>query len=153
MKGWLLDTNVIASLSAPDGAPTVKAWATSQDEQSFFLSVLTLAEYDNAIHQLPEGDPQRLRYAANRDAIEDRFGDRVLPLDDTVVRRWGALAGRIKRDIGHPPAVIDTMLAATAIERQLYLVTRNAKDVRHTGAAVFNPWDDDPTDFPVAAAQ
>lgn len=153
MKGWLLDTNVIASLSAPDGAPTVKAWAASQDEKRFFLSVLTLAEYDKGIHQLPDGDPRRLRYAANRDAIAARFGDRVISLNDAVVRCWGALAGRIKRDIGHPPAVIDTMLAATAIERQFYLVTRNAKDVWHTGAVVFNPWDDDPADFPITAVQ
>jgi hypothetical protein len=43
--------------------------------------------------------------------------------------------------------VIDTLLAATAIEAQLYLVTRNARDVRHTGAAIFNPWEDDAADF------
>lgn len=45
--------------------------------------------------------------------------------------------------------MIDTLLAATAIEAQLYMVTRNVKDVLHTGAVVFNPWDDDPTRFPL----
>lgn len=149
MKGWLLDTNVIASLAAPTGAPSVKAWAAGQDEALLFLSVLTLAEYDKGIHQLPEADSLRVRYAANRDAIEARFRGRLLPLSDAVVRRWGALAGRIKRDTGHPPTVIDTLLAATAIEAQLYFVTRNTKDVRHTGAAVFNPWEDDAADFPL----
>lgn len=139
MRGWLLDTNVIASLSAPNGAPTVKAWAASQDETRFYLSVLTLADYDNGIHQLADDDPQRLRYAANRDAIEAPFADRVIPLSNAIVRRWGALAGRIKRDTGHPPFVIDALLAATAIEAQLYLVTRNTKDVRHAGVTVFNP--------------
>ncbi len=150
MKGWLLDTNVIASLAAPGGAPSVKAWASSQEEARFHLSILTLAEYDKGIHQLSDDDPLRVRYAANRDAIETRFGDRVIPLTDAIVRRWGALAGRIRRDTGHPPPVIDTLLAATAIEAQLYLVTRNTRDVRHTGAAVFNPWEDDPTNFTVA---
>jgi len=143
----LLDTNVIASLSAPNGAPTVKAWAARQDEARFHLSVLTLAEYDKGIHQLADGDPLRARYAANRDAIEARFGDRILGLTDAIVRRLGALAGRIKRDSGHPPSVIDTLLAATSIEAKLFLVTRNTKDVRHTGAAVFNPWEDDVADF------
>lgn len=151
MRGWLLDTNVIASLSAPNGAPTVKAWASGQDESQFYLSVLTLAEYDKGIHQLADDDPQRIRYAANRDAIEARFGDRVISLSDAIVRRWGELAGRIKRDTGHPPSVVDTLLAATAIEAQLYLVTRNTKDVRHTGVAAFNPWNDDPTNFVVTA--
>jgi toxin FitB len=143
VRGWLLDTNVIASLAAPTGAPSVKAWASAQDESRMFLSVLTLAEYDKGIHQLPDEDPRRVRYAANRDAIQARFSGRVLPVSDAVVRRWGALAGRIKRDTGQPPSVIDTLLAAMAIEAQLYLVTRNARDVRHTGAAIFNPWEDD----------
>jgi toxin FitB len=147
VRGWLLDTNVIASLAAPTGAPSVKAWASAQDESRMFLSVLTLAEYDKGIHQLPDEDPRRVRYAANRDAIQARFSGRVLPVSDAVVRRWGALAGRIKRDTGHPPSVIDTLLAATAIEVQLFLVTRNTRDVRHTGAAVFNPWEDNAAEF------
>ncbi len=143
MIGWLLDTNVIASLSAPGGAPSVKAWANGQDEARFYLSVITLAEFDKGIAQLAEDDPNRVRHAASRDAIADRFGRRVLSLSDAVVRRWGALAGRIRRETGHPPPVIDTLLAATAIEHRLFLVTRNTGDVRHTGAAVFNPWVDD----------
>ncbi len=149
MRGWLLDTNVIGSLAAADGAPSVKAWAEGQDEARFYISVLTLAEYDKGIHQLADDNPLRARYRASRDAIEARFGPRVLPLGNAVVRRWGELAGRIKRDTGHPPSVIDTLLAATAIEAGLYFATRNVKDVRHTGAAVFNPWQDDAADFPI----
>ncbi|HKM60880.1 MAG TPA: hypothetical protein VJY39_00185 [Acidisphaera sp.] len=34
------------------------------------------------------------------------------------------------------------LLAATAIEHDLCLVTRNVRDVRHSGAVVFNPWMD-----------
>jgi len=147
LRGWLLDTNIIASLTSPGGAPTVKAWVAAQDEQTLFLSVLSMGEYDKGIHQLPEDDPRRARYAANRDAIEARFGARVLPVSNAVIRRWGAISGRIKRETGHPPPVIDTMLAATALEANLYLVTRNAKDVTGTAAVVFNPWGDDPAAF------
>ncbi len=147
MRGWLLDTNVIASLATPAGAPSVKAWASAQEEARLFLSVLTLAEYDKGVHQLADDDPRRHRYAASRDAIEARFNGRLLPVSDAVVRRWGGLAGRIRRDTGHPPPVIDTLLAATAIEARLYFVTRNSKDVRHTGVVVFNPWEDDPARF------
>jgi predicted nucleic acid-binding protein len=46
--------------------------------------------------------------------------------------------------------VIDTLLAATALENELFLVTRNTKDVKHSGAAAFNPWEDDPAQFPLA---
>ena len=149
MRGWLLDTNALASLAAPDGAPSVKGWAAAQDESRMYLSVLTLAEYDQGIHQLADDDPLRLRYTDNRDAIEARFAGRVLGLSNSVVRRWGALSGRIRRDMRHPPAVIDALLAATAIEARLYLVTRNTRDMRYTGAVVFNPWSDDPAEFPL----
>ena len=147
----MLDTKVIASIAAPNGAPTVKAWAAAQDEQHLYLSILTLAEYDKSIHNLADDDPLRQRYAMNRDAIEARFAGRVISLSDAVTRRWGALAGRIRRDTGRPSSVIDTMLAATAIEAQLYLVTRNTRDVAATGAQIFDPWVDDPTGFPLGA--
>lgn len=149
MRAWLLDTNIIASLSAPNGAPSVKRWAEAQEEAQLYLSVITLAEYEKGIHRLEENDPLRARYAANLDAIEARFAGRVLPLDNAIVRRWGALSGRIKRETGHPPPVIDTLLAATALESGLYLVTRNTRDVRHTGVTAFDPWTDDPADFPL----
>jgi predicted nucleic acid-binding protein len=45
--------------------------------------------------------------------------------------------------------VIDTLLAASAIEQDLYLATRNVADVANSGAAFFNPWKDDPARFPI----
>jgi len=140
LNGWLLDTNVIASLSATDGAPSVKSWAGQIEESRLWLSVLTLAEYDKGIARLTDDDPSRGRFILARDALERRFSGRVLGLSDSVVRRWGDISGRVKRDTGHPPPVIDTMLAATAIEHRLVLVTRNLKDVAHSGAQIFSPW-------------
>lgn len=147
MIGWLLDTNVLASLINPNGAPSVKAWAETQSEARMYISVLTLGEYDKGIHALDEDRPDRARYIGARDALEARFQGRILSLEDRIVRAWGAIAGRVKASTGHAPSVIDTMLAATAIDARLYLVTRNVKDVRHSGAAVFNPWDDRAEDF------
>ena len=149
MIGWLVDTNVIASLIAPNGAPSVKTWARIVDERCLFLSVLTLAEYDKGIANLAGDDPNVQRYIAARDALEARFAGRILSLSDSIVRRWGAISGRVKRDIGHPPPVIDTLIAATAIEADLYLVSRNTKDLQHSGAAVFDPWRDDIPAFPL----
>lgn len=138
--GWLLDTNVIASLIAPSGAPSVKAWAREQDEGAMFLSVLTLAEYDKGIAKLPTDSPDCARYQAALDALEARFAGRILPVSDAIVRRWGVLSGRIHRQAGVPPPVIDTLLAATALQHDLVLVTRNTRDVAASGARLFNPW-------------
>ena len=86
------------------------------DERRLFISVLTLAEYDKGIANLAGDDPNVQRFIAARDALEARFTARILSLSDPVVRRWGAISGRVKRETGHPPPVIDTLLAATAIE-------------------------------------
>jgi predicted nucleic acid-binding protein len=150
LKGWLLDTNVVAALINPRGAPSVKSWAAGQDESLFHISVLTLAEYDKGIHNLADDHEERPRYIAARDALEERIGERVLPLDNQIVRRWGRISGEVRRASGHAPPVIDTMLAATAIEHDLYLVTRNVKDARPSGASLFDPWNDDPAKFPLS---
>jgi predicted nucleic acid-binding protein len=148
--GWLLDTNVVATIINPRGAPTVKAWAAAQDESRFFLSVLTLAEYDKGIHNLAEDHLDRPRHIAARDHLAARFSGRILSVSDGIVRRWGVISGRTKRLTAHAPPVIDTVFAATAIEHDLYLVTRNVKDVALSGVSVLDPWNDDPARFPLS---
>jgi predicted nucleic acid-binding protein len=148
--GWLLDTNVVAALIHPAGAPSVKSWAAEQDEHRLHLSILTIGEYEKGIHNMPAGHPDRPRHMATRDGLLARFQGRILPVSDAVVRRWGVISGTTKRATGHSPSVIDTMLAATALETKLYLVTRNVKDVQHSGAMVFDPWNDDPSRFPLS---
>ena len=151
MIGWLLDTNVVAALIDPNGPRNVKSWVAAQPERRIFLSILTFGEYDKGIHNVADDHPARPRYIASRDRLMERFAGRILSVEDAVVRRWGELSGRVKRLTGQAPPVIDTLFAATAVEHDLYLATRNVRDVRDSGAAVFNPWTDDPTAFPLRA--
>jgi toxin FitB len=148
--GWLLDTNVVSTIINPNGAPTVKAWASVQDENRFFLSVLTLGEYDKGIYNVPDDHPNRPRFIAARDGLAARFAGRILSVGDLVVRRWGVASGIAKRLTGHSPPVIDMLFAATAPVHDLYLVTRNVGDVRTSGAQIFNPWTDDPAKCPLS---
>lgn len=149
MNGWLLDTNVIAEISRTRPDPNVEKWIKSQPEYLLFLSILTIGEYHKGIEHLPSGDKRRATIRRGVVALERRFSGRVLSLADKIVVRWGAISGEVKRQIGHSPSVIDTMLAATAIEHNLYLATRNVIDVQLSGAVVFNPWKDDPAQFPL----
>ncbi len=149
MNGWLLDTNVIAEVRGARPDANVLNWFAAQPEHLLFLSVLTFGEYRKGLELLPPADPRRVRVHATIAAVETRFSGRALSLSDNIVMRWGAISGETKRLTGHPPPVIDTLIAATAIENNLYLATRNVDDVRHSGAAIFNPWIDDPKDFPI----
>ena len=149
MIGWLLDTNVTAEVSGARPDPHVEQWIASQPEHTLFLSILTIAEYQKGIHHLPPGDPFRPRLQQSVIALEARFAGRVLSVSDQIALRWGAISGEVKRLTCHPPSVIDTLLAATALEHNFYFATRNVVHVAHSGAMVFNPWTDDSGRFPL----
>jgi predicted nucleic acid-binding protein len=149
VNGWLLDTNVISEVSRAKPDPKVERWIKALPEHTLFLSILTIGEYQKGIRHLPPGDKLRPRLQRAVVALEARFSGRVLSVSDQIVLRWGAISGEIKRLTGHSPSVIDTLLAATAIEHDLYLATRNVVHVANSGAAVFNPWKDNPEQFTV----
>jgi predicted nucleic acid-binding protein len=150
MRGWLLDTNVIAELTRDRCDPRVRAWAQAQPEERLFISVLTLGEYRKGIANLPDNDLASIRYRDMLDRLQERFADRVIDVTSEIAMAWGVISGTVKRMTGHPPPVIDTLLAATAMRSSLYLATRNVRDVQHSGAAVFNPWSDDIAGFPMS---
>jgi predicted nucleic acid-binding protein len=62
------------------------------------------------------------------------YRDRILAVDVAVAKRWGILA----HQAGNSGA--DILLAATAIEHHLTVVTRNERHFIPTGAATVNPW-------------
>ncbi|MFP5206424.1 MAG: type II toxin-antitoxin system VapC family toxin [Acidobacteriota bacterium] len=149
MNGWLLDTNIIAEVSGAKPDPKVAKWIESLPEHRLYLSILTIGEYQKGIHNLPLEDKRRSRLQRAVAALEARFAGRVLSVSDQIVLRWGAISGEAKRLTGHSPSVVDSLLGATAIEHNLYLATRNIADVANSGAAVFNPWKDDPEQFSI----
>lgn len=149
MKGWLLDTNVVSELAKASPDAPVASWAEGQPDSTVFVSVLSLGEFEQGIGNLPPSHPARDRYQSVLQAIETDFAGRIVGVEDAIVRLWGRMSGEALRRDGKLPPVIDTMLAATATEKRLYLATRNVRDMRATGVVVFNPWTDDPARFPL----
>ncbi|MFO8237047.1 MAG: PIN domain-containing protein [Prochlorococcaceae cyanobacterium] len=62
------------------------------------------------------------------------YDDRLLPVDVGVARRWGQLSA----ELGHDGA--DLLIAATALERGLTVVTRNLRHFTATGVETLDPW-------------
>ncbi len=67
------------------------------------------------------------------------FQDRILPVTLMIAERWGVLDGE-RQLAGRPMNIADGMIAATALEHDLTVVTRNVKDFAGLGVAVFSPW-------------
>ena len=64
---------------------------------------------------------------------------RPLAIDSGVAPRWGALVGASEAR-GQPLPVIDSLIAATSLQQDLTVVTRNTDDLERCGARCFNPW-------------
>ena len=138
-QAWLLDTNVVSeTLKAAPDAAVLRALGT-RPESAGWISVLTLAEFAQGVDRLPPADPRRPAFEAQLAEVARRFAGRTLPVDAAVALRFGRLSGALTR-AGRRPPVIDALLAATAIEHGMTLVTRNVRDVAATGARLLDPW-------------
>jgi len=66
--------------------------------------------------------------------VETLMAGRILPVTQAIAERWGRL------NAPDPLPVIDGLLAATALEQDLTLVTRNVRDVERSGVRLLNPF-------------
>lgn len=139
MSGFLLDTNCISELVRAHPEPRVVEWLEYTDEAALYLSVLTLGEIRKGVAALPQSKRRtRLETWLEVD-LRARFSDRILPVDAIVADRWGLLAAQVKRK-GMPLAVIDGLLAATALHYNLTVASRNDTDFLSAEVPVLNPW-------------
>ena len=72
--------------------------------------------------------------------VRSWFSGRILPVTEPIAERWGHLAASTRKR-GIALAVVDGIIAATALEHDLTIATRNVKDFIGLGVSVFNPWD------------
>ena len=136
---YLLDTCVISELVARQPDPGVVRWVDTVDEERLFLSSITIGEIKKGIEKLVVSDRRVVLAEWLEDELLVRFRDKVLPIDTAVMLIWGKLVADLEKQ-GKPMPAIDSMLAATALQGKLALVTRNEGDFAHCGVAVVNPW-------------
>lgn len=140
MKEYLVDTNVPSELTRETPDPRVAAFLENAGRESVFLSVMTVGEICKGIDMLPVSQKRNaLQGWLDRD-VRSWFAGRILPVTESIAERWGHLSANAKRK-GIALAIVDGVLAATALEYDLTLVTRNVKDFANLGVVLLNPWD------------
>ncbi len=133
---YLLDTNVVSELTRPKPNARVVDWFRSVPDDSLHLSVLSLGEIRSGVERLAGGAKrERLRLWLERD-LPEWFEDRLLTVGPEIADRWG----RLVADAEGPVSAVDALLAATALEHRLRLVTRNVADFRFPGLDLVDPW-------------
>lgn len=133
---FLLDTNILSELRKGERCDAaVAAWAGHQRHETHYLSALSLGEIRKGIELLRRKSP--------RDAVAlevwlarliDQYEGSILGITPETAETWGRLCAR------RPLPVVDSLLAATALEFGLTVATRNTADFKGTGVKTVNPF-------------
>jgi predicted nucleic acid-binding protein len=141
MSGFLLDTNCISEMVRKKPDPRVLQWMEAADESLLYLSVLTLGEIRKGVAGLPQSRRRTHLETWLELELRARFSGRILPIDATVADRWGLLAAADAKRAGKSLSTIDGLLAATALQHNLTIVSRNVGDFANTHAPILDPWE------------
>lgn len=133
---YLLDTMVLSETIKRRPEPRVIDWFHRVPSADAYISVLSIGEIERGIARASRSnDPFAGRLVAWLDQILTAYRDRILIADVAVVRRWGRLCDAI----GH--AGTDLLIAATALEHGLIVVTRNRRHFAPTRVQILNPYE------------
>ena len=136
---YLLDTNVISEPTKKRPNEVVLAWLAEADEESLFLSVVTITELRYGIQRLAEGKRRKnLEDWLGRD-LSPRFGERILPIDIEIADTCGRMLAH-SNSSGRPMQPADAFIAATAEVHGMALVTHNVSDFEKTVRSIVTPW-------------
>jgi predicted nucleic acid-binding protein len=132
---FLLDTVVLSELRRTRRDPGVASWLAKAEPSSLFLSVVAIGEIERGIARQRSADPAfALRLSDWLAGLVRLHAERVLPVTASIARRWG----RLSAALGHDGA--DLLIAATALDHGLTVVTRDEAGFARTEVPVFNPF-------------
>ncbi len=142
MTGWLLDTNVLAELRRPRPEPKVIAFVAAQPLDSLFISSVTLAEIRFGIELVADANRRAELNDWLTHKVRPMFDQRVLPVTEDIMLKWRLLV-EDGRKAGHTFSQPDLIIAATALEHGLTVVSRDTTDYERARVSVLNPWSAD----------
>ena len=133
---YLIDTNVLSELAKGKPDRQVVEWFSSHPSDDLLISSITVGEIAYGIEKKDDGKAKAELKEWFEVVLLDWFEDSIINLDTEVMLRWGSL-----RATGRTLPVLDSLIAAAALSRNITLVTRNTKDFDGiSGLNIVNPF-------------
>ena len=133
---YLLDTDVTSLLRRPERQPQVASWIRNRRQQDLYISIMTIGEIERGAANVQDRDPTFAGILTEwLHVVIDRFGNNILTINLSTARRWG----RLSVALGNTNP--DLLIAATALEHGLTVVTRNVRHFEPTGVRIVNPFE------------
>ncbi|MFT0846767.1 type II toxin-antitoxin system VapC family toxin [Actinomycetaceae bacterium L2_0104] len=132
---YLLDTNVLSD-ARRQAHPALNAWLAARPRADLAISVIALLELERCVLRLERRDQvagAHLRRWLTTD-VPAAFAGSILAVDERIARRTARL------HVPDPIPEMDALVAATALEHDLTLVTRNTKDFQRVGVGLLDSW-------------
>ena len=135
---YLIDTNVLSEMTKQSPSKEVVKWFINTPDADKFISVISIGEIIYGIERLPSGSRKSKLHAWFNEVISEGFNERILNIKASTMHTWGKMMSELSRSL----QVQDTFIAATALENNLTIATRNVKDFSDiAGLQISNPWE------------
>ncbi|MBS1833812.1 MAG: type II toxin-antitoxin system VapC family toxin [Acidobacteria bacterium] len=141
MSGSRVDTDVLSAIMRKERHPAVQSWYNEYfHRRDRYLSSITFGEIRYGLLHLPEGAKRRELEREFETHVVTRFRSRMLPVTAAIAERWASFRDLRDRQ-GRPLSATDGLIAATAFEHNLTMVTGNVKDFQDLGLTIVNPFE------------
>jgi predicted nucleic acid-binding protein len=138
---YLIDTCIISEFVKRKPNDHVRNWYNLQQEIQLFISAVSLAEIKKGIYKIKPFQPERALKLQNwLDKLELSFSQRILPINNDVLEQWAQISASMERQ-GNTLAVMDSLIAATALHHNLTIATRNVNDFNALPLKIINPFE------------
>jgi predicted nucleic acid-binding protein len=132
---YLIDTNVICETIKTTPNTNVINWFNSIDNDSLYISVLTIGEIQKGLEKTTNIDKKEKISSWLDNELLPWFDNRILDINRLIAKKWGEISSKSKTK-----PVTDSLIAATALHYNLVLATRNVQDFDYYSLKIINPF-------------
>lgn len=143
MTGWLLDSNILSELRRRKPERKVLAFVGAKPLDLLYVSSVTLAEIRFGIELVSDVNRRGELNDWLAHKVRPMFEQRVLSISEDIMFKWRLLV-EDGRKVGHTFSQPDLIIAATALQHGLTVVSRDVSDYKKARVPVLNPWVDLP---------